>query len=987
MKTILSAALAVILATGALSGPLAGQVISFPYYGKNRVLYESFRWRRYPTEHFDIYFYRDDPVRLKILAGMCESAYLRVSGTLKHELSKRVPLLFYVTFTDLEQSNVFRVSEGVLGVSEPILFRTAVHGDMPPHELQDLIIHELTHVFQFDMLWGSQGGALTALHVPPLWTFEGLSEFAVGKWSSWSKLIVRDAILADRLPEITETGDLVTRHPMPRDPAYDFGHALYEFLTERFGPHAVRDLWAVLKNAPMLGKRDPFQRAFRVKAREFSFEFKKHLRETVRPFLLRESPEDYSTPIGPAFPMNPYYFAFSHALSPSGEIVATITFNALDNDMDILLISVKDGKILKNITRGYTTRYEYLKYEIDASMGPMLAWSPDGDRLAFLARDGRRHSLFLIEAFTGRLVRKHPLEIDQPNGPSFTPDGRFILMSGFRGGVPDIYRLDLESGAVENLTRDEMFQKAAAVSPDGRTLAFSQRVGEYDKLFLCPIEDLSRRRQITFGPGHTISPRFSPDGRKIYFSGDALDAFNIYSLNLETGERLRYTDVRTGNFFPQPLPSDPATIVFSSFNKSAFQLFRAEPQGVPEGEAPAAAPPGEEAGPPGRFEPLVSVDIREDKIEPYRGLEELYVSSRPPIDAVVSTDGSLYGGSAIAFSDLLGDHQFSVVAYQVRSFRSYDLTYLNQRRRLQWMLNAFQFTFFYYPDFAYADPSVLYAISYRDAIAQRQMTGIRLAAYYPLNLYTRLQASLGYYHFEEDYFNPYLLRRAFERDYVSFLNGQILQASFSLVGETTHFKGYGPAQGHTFALSVAPALPVISSFLRNTNLEADVRRYVYFGSDFLLALRWTGFASLGRNPTLFYFGGNNQVRSAYYYNIVCTEGWYFNAELRLPLVNAASTVIGTIGPVRGVVLFDVARAKLRGYPAKFYSFRDPADLTEPPEAYDAIGSFGFGFQMFFLGLPVHVEFVKRLYFPSLASPLGYKTYGGYETKFWIGFDF
>jgi Tol biopolymer transport system component len=983
MKTIAPAVLAAALAAGTLAAPLPGQVITWPYYGKNRVLYESFQWRSYKTDHFEIFFYEDDEARLKRLAGMCESAYLRVSGKLKHELSKRVPLLYYVTFTDLEQSNVFRVSEGVLGVSEPVLFRTAVHGDMPLHELQDLLVHELTHVFEFDILWGSQGGALTALNIPPLWTFEGLSEFTTGKWSAWSRLIVRDAILSDRLPDLSETGDLITRYPMPRDPAYDFGHALYEFLAERYGPHAVRDLWAVLKNTPALSKRDPFQRAFNVKVQDVAFAFKKHLRDLARPFLLRESPEDYSTPIGPAFPINPYYFAFSHALSPSGEVVATITFNARDYDMDILLLSVKDGKVLKNVTRGYTTRYESLKYEIDPSLGRMLAWSPEGDILAFFARDGRRHSLFLIEAFSGRLVRRFPLDVDQPNGPCFTPDGRRLFLTGFRRGAHDIYRLDLESGALENVTRDEEFEKAPAVSPDGKSLVFSLRQGEHDKLFLAPVDDLSRRRQLTFGPGHTIAPRFSPDGERIFFSGDARDAYNVYSLDLKSGEVLRYTDVRTGNFFAEPLPGKPETIVFSSFNKSSFQLFRAEPRGVREEGPPASVPP-EEAGRPARFEPIVTVDVSREKIEPYRGLGNLYVSSRPPIDAIVSTDGSIYGGSAVAFSDLMGDHQFSVVAYQVRSFRSYDLTYLNQRGRLQWMFNAFQFTFFYYPDYAYYDPYVYETISYRDAIAQRQMTGARLAAYYPFNLYYRAQASFGYYHFEEDYLDPYLMRSVFDRAYASFLNGQILQASFSLVGETTRFKQYGPAQGHTFALTVSQSLPVSSAFLSNTNLEADVRRYFYIGADFLLALRWTGFASLGKNPYLFYFGGNNQVRSANYYNIVCTEGWYLNAELRLPLITAASTVVGMVGPVRGVVFFDVARAKLKGYPAKFYYLSGPSAAVKE---YDAIGSFGFGFEMIFLGLPIHVEFARRLYFASLSDPLGYESAGDYQAKFWVGFDF
>ncbi|MBM3296643.1 MAG: hypothetical protein FJY83_03480 [Candidatus Aminicenantes bacterium] len=983
MKTILPFFLTASLALGALAEPLAGQVIYFPYYGKNRVLYESFQWRSYKTEHFEIFFYEDNPERLKTLAGMCESAYLQVSGKLKHKLSKRVPLIYYLTFTDLEQSNIFRVSEGVLGVSEPVLFRTAVHGDMPLQELQDLLVHELTHVFQFDMLWGSQGGALTALNIPPLWTFEGLSEFATGKWSPWSRLIVRDAVLNDRLPEITETGDLVSRHPLPRDPAYDFGHAIYEFLAERYGPHAVRDLWSVLKNTPALGKRDPFQRAFNIKAQDFSFAFRKRLREAARPFLLRESPEDYSTPIGPAFPVNPYYFAFSHALSPSGEVVATVTFNALEYDVDILLLSVRDGKVLKNITRGYTTRYEYLKYEIDASLGRMLAWSPDGNTLAFFARDGRRHALFLVEAFSGALVRKYALDIDQPNGPCFSPDGRSLFLTGFLRGVHDIYRLDLEGGGLENLTRDEAYEKAPAVSPDGTKLAFTVRVGEFDKLFLAPLDDLGRRRQLTFGPGHTISPRFAPDGETIYFSGDAREAYNVYSLDLKSGEVLRYTDVRTGNFFPEPLPGQPRTIIFSSFNKSAFQLFRAELQGVREEGPPAPVPPEEEGVSP-RFEPIVTVDVQAEKIEPYRGLGNLYVSARPPIDAIVSTDGSIYGGSAIAFSDLMGDHQFSVVAYQVRSFRSYDLTYLNQRGRLQWMVNAFQFSLFYYPDYAYYDPAIYSQLTYRDAIAQRQISGVRVAAYYPFNLYYRLQASLGYFHYEEDYLDPYLMRRALQQSYGSFLNGQSLEASFSLVGETTRFKNYGPAQGHTFALTVGQSVPVTSSFISNTNLEADLRRYFYLGADFLLALRWKGFASLGKNPYLHYFGGNNQVRSAYYYNIVCTEGWYFNAELRLPLINAAATVIGTIGPVRGALIFDVAQAKIKGYPAGFYYLPGPgAKLRE----YAALGSFGFGLQMFVFGLPLHIEFVKRLYFPSLTDPLGAEGVGRYETKFWIGFDF
>ena len=51
------------------------QFIYFPYYGKNKVLYEKFDWNHYQTSHFDIYYYVEDIQILKNVAEMAESAY------------------------------------------------------------------------------------------------------------------------------------------------------------------------------------------------------------------------------------------------------------------------------------------------------------------------------------------------------------------------------------------------------------------------------------------------------------------------------------------------------------------------------------------------------------------------------------------------------------------------------------------------------------------------------------------------------------------------------------------------------------------------------------------------------------------------------------------------------------------------------------------------------------------------------------------------
>jgi WD40 repeat protein len=678
--------------------------------------------------------------------------------------------------------------------------------------------------------------------------------------------------------------------------------------------------------------------------------------------------------------MNPYYFSFSHALSPSGDIIAALLMNFKAYDYDIVLFSADDGRIIKNITRGYTLKYEFIKYEIDPSRGKDITWSPDGDRIAFFARADEKYSLFVINALTGKTIKNIKINEDQPASPCFFPGGKEIVYTAFKKGRPDLFKVDLETENVRNLTEDEFFEKAPSISPDGEKIAYTVRVDSFDKIFISPINNLKKKTQITFGRSDTITPEFSADSNKIYFSGDMREAFNIYSIDLQTGELVRYTDVRTGNFFPIPVNNDSNKIIFSAFNKGAFQVFKSEFEGEVEKTVTfTEVEPEEEFR---RFEPILTFEIDKNKVKPHKGMGKLYLDARPPIGAIVSTDGSIYGGSAISFSDIMGDYNFFLMAYQVQSYRSYYFAYTNMKKRLHYMVNAYDYTLFYYSyysSYAYPDPLYYDRYTYRDAIATRKYSGVDFSLYYPFNRYYRVQASLGYSHYEEEYYDP-----AYAGVQISnyFWNGDRVAATFALTGETTRFKNYGPATGNTFQLLLTQAIPVSKNFLQNTTIQLDYRHYLYLGSDFLFAFRLKGFASRGRNPYLFYYGGNNEVRSAYYYSIVGTEGWYANLEFRVPLVSAANTILGQLGPIRGTIFIDVTRAKLGDFPAQFSRVENGRYVFA-----DAIGSFGYGFQFFLFGLPFHIEFAKMLEIPDFSNPFKYNTVGEFRTKFWIGFDF
>jgi len=963
------------------------QFIYFPYYGKNKVLYEKFDWNHYETDHFDIHYYVKDIQILKTVAELAESAYQRISQTMKHQLSAKVPLLYYKTSTDFEQTNLFQMPEGVLGVAEPMLYRIAIQGDLTLDETQDLVEHELTHIFEYDLLWGSPGGALYAVRRPPLWVFEGFSEYNTQNWTPWSALIVRDAVINDRIPELKKSGDLHSSFLLPRDPAYDFGHAIYDFIEYKHGKNGIREFWHSLERSSSFRKQDSIKKVLKMTPKEFNYEFKKYLRSKNKKFLLRDNPEDYSITLGPEFPLNAYYFSFSHALSPSGDIIAALTFSIKDNDIDIVLISTKDGKVIRNVTKGHTLKYEHIKYEVDSSKGRDISWSADGDRIVFFARSGQKHSLFILNALNGKTLDSIKIPYDQPASPCFLPDGKEILFTASSEGKHDVFKINLNTKKILNLTGDDLYEKAPAISPDGKYVAYTIHIDVFDKLFISPLNDLKNKTQLTFGRGNTISPEFSKDSKEICFSGDMREAFNIYSLNLETGDLRRYTDVRTGNFFPAPLPNNSSEFIFSSFNKGSFQIFKSKLEGKLIKSIKFVEKKPEEKF--RKFEPIVKLEINKDNIKTYKGIKNLYLSSRPPVDAILSTDGSLYGGTAISFTDLMADYAFNIMAYQVRAFRSYYFSFLNQKNRLQYMASVFQYTQFYYPPYAYYDPYLYNYLSYNDSIASREISGANISAYYPFNRYYRIQGSFGYSHYEEDFYDPYMKQTLYGRNtsYNMFWNGNLLSASLSLIGETTVFNYYGPTSGNTFRFSLTQAVPISEGFFRNTTVELDLRQYLYVGANALFAFRFNGFASKGRNPYVFYFGGNNQVRSVYYSNIIGNEGWYSDLEFRFPLVNAASTIIGQIGPVRGALFADIARSKLKDFPAQIYFWEYVPNKGYILSSADAVGSYGFGFQFFFLGLPFHVEFVKMLKFPDFSRPFDFDIIGDYDTKIWIGFDF
>jgi outer membrane protein assembly factor BamA len=237
----------------------------------------------------------------------------------------------------------------------------------------------------------------------------------------------------------------------------------------------------------------------------------------------------------------------------------------------------------------------------------------------------------------------------------------------------------------------------------------------------------------------------------------------------------------------------------------------------------------------------------------------------------------------------------------------------------------------------------------------------------------------------------------------------------ALVHEDTVFREFGPVSGSTVRLAY-DASPHIGNTLSYQTLDLDARKYLRIGTSGLFAMRFKGFRSWGRTPDFFYFGGNSELRGYDYLSFVGQQGFFANAELRFPLIEAMLTPIGVLGGIRGTIFGNIGGA---GFPQENYNFQSSDTITEAPilgfeygpdgvtivpiygtpqtvsgwRLQDGRASYGIGIQSFLLGFPLHIDYVWRTTFNKDWEDLIFSAAGGSKEfrtgkfHFWIGYDF
>jgi Tol biopolymer transport system component len=639
-----------------------------------------------------------------------------------------------------------------------------------------------------------------------------------------------------------------------------------------------------------------------------------------------------------------------------------LSFIGMQGNHSDLFVYDFDSKELTNLTN-----------DVFSDADP--SWSADGSTVYFSSdRDAKiftdnqtkdikiyktnfgQKEIYSVNVATRQIVRITDLPNSDETSPCASPDGKNILFISDQNGINNIYIQNTASDTGHAITNSLSGVYQLSLSRDGNKLAFSSLSNAGFDLFLMrsPLEQptfSSALEQTEFFRRLTAK---SIDTGKPSTQQPDIELADDVIIKMERKDSVETFDVDGGKL-------DLKNYIFNDIYRD---------RGAKASDSSATR--------------IITNNF--DSLGQFR-VNKYKINFSPDIiygNAGYNTFYGVQGSTIMAFSDMLGDHQFYLLLdLQFGLANSnYALAYFYLPKRVDFGLQGYHNVGFL--DLFDKTTENYYRYRFRNY----GLTGV---ATYPFNKFNRVDLGLSWMN---------LTRNNLSLAEASVQKRALIVPSVGYVHDNSLWGLIAPANGERYAINVMASPKINSSSLGFVSVTADYRRYIRLGRNYTIALRFAGGGSFGKDPQRFVLGGvsnwlnwrveNNQIpiteaedfvfltygvplRGYNFNKKIGTKYGMMNTELRFPLFGyfAAGPIPVFFQSFSGALFLDVGGAYR--WRKDFKAF--DKDVNGNTYMRDLLAGTGYGIRMIFLGFLLKMDVAWNFNLQHTSTPQYYFSLG------------
>ncbi|MDH3269545.1 MAG: hypothetical protein OEM46_11910, partial [Ignavibacteria bacterium] len=449
----------------------------FLYFGRNKVQYEEFDWKIMYTEHFNIYYYGEMEYVAQIGAKYAEEMYAELKVRMNHIVSRKIPLIFYNTSNDFQQTNTTPglIPEGVGGFFEFLKGRVVLPSNGSLQDFRHVIRHELVHVFMTNKVYRIlKDHRIPTNKMPPLWFVEGLAEFYSTQWDSQAEMLMRDAVINNYFVDLDNIYAIYGTFLM-----YKEGQSFLEFAAEKYGEPKIGLL---IDNFWMYSNfNEVMETTFKESFKRINAEWNYWLRKKYYPLLETSYPTEFGSlkVTEDGFNFSPVYYKYKNRnflyFVANRDGYASLYRAELSSEYFPLYST-------ELVLRGEQTEeleaFHLFQSAIDISKDGIIV---------FNTKMGGNDAIHFYSIAEGRIIRTfQEYSLLFITSPKFSDDGNRIIFNAVdRKGFSDIYIYDLIQDKLVRLTNDYYDDKDPVFGINDQQVIFSSERtgGKFEKKY------------------------------------------------------------------------------------------------------------------------------------------------------------------------------------------------------------------------------------------------------------------------------------------------------------------------------------------------------------------------------------------------------------------------------------------------------------------------------------------------------------------------